>query len=280
MTKPTWKQAGLLAIIVLGVVYFVSMVAIPLTVGDWKYVQKVWDRWQSLNVGVLALVAAGLALESSRQQMRLARKLAEEARDAQYRGVLATLPFALSAIVDYAADCIKVAREIRDHLVKEGDGPPIDPPNISMPQIDPAIISILRETIEFAKDDVTARPFARILNWHQIQTSRLRDLVTSVLQPKVGNVIRVCIPEHADGKIADATILYVLAEQMFSYARQVDQELPKTLEIEHLSRALHACHVSEVFYPEAHQVLEGHRESYLKKLWPEGLEDNDAGSQN
>ena len=47
--------------------YVYSMFIVPFqqSQGNWEYVQNVWDRWQGLNVGVLALVSSIIFFKAS-----------------------------------------------------------------------------------------------------------------------------------------------------------------------------------------------------------------------
>jgi hypothetical protein len=62
--------------------------------GDWGYVQGVWDRWQSLNVGMLALVSSITAFNISRYN-------AAKQRQRDLLAPKAFLPAALSELVSY-----------------------------------------------------------------------------------------------------------------------------------------------------------------------------------
>lgn len=54
--------------IILAALYFVCMPIAPWIQSgwDWDNVQDIWDRWQSLNVGMLAFISSILALNISR----------------------------------------------------------------------------------------------------------------------------------------------------------------------------------------------------------------------
>lgn len=56
--------------------YLVAMLAYPWwsEKGDWDGVQAVWDRWQALNVGVLAFTASVIAFYTSHYRMIEQRK--------------------------------------------------------------------------------------------------------------------------------------------------------------------------------------------------------------
>ena len=68
--------------------------------GDWGYIQMVWDRWQALNVGMLALVASLIALRTVTMQER------ERAR----RELISSRAFLPQALSDLAEYCFESAR--------------------------------------------------------------------------------------------------------------------------------------------------------------------------
>jgi hypothetical protein len=51
----------------LGLAYLVAMFVAPWVIsrGNWGHVQQVWDRWQGLNVGALALTASIVGLKAT-----------------------------------------------------------------------------------------------------------------------------------------------------------------------------------------------------------------------
>ena len=78
------------------VAYSVSMFFVPIfhLEGDWDRIQNVWDRWQGLNVGMLAFISSLLVFNISRYQ-------SEEARKRQFRAAKSFLPEALSELTGY-----------------------------------------------------------------------------------------------------------------------------------------------------------------------------------
>ncbi|MEW8626991.1 MAG: hypothetical protein AB2551_14655 [Candidatus Thiodiazotropha sp.] len=76
--------------------YFISMFIIPLVDNalNWGGIQNVWDRWQSLNVGMLAFISSITAFNISRFN-------ANKQRERDFLAAKAFLPDALSELIDY-----------------------------------------------------------------------------------------------------------------------------------------------------------------------------------
>lgn len=76
--------------------YFISMIIYPFVHSglEWGYVQSVWDRWQSLNVGMLAFTSSIIAFNISRFN-------ANKQREREFLAAKAFLPSALSELIDY-----------------------------------------------------------------------------------------------------------------------------------------------------------------------------------
>lgn len=78
------------------VFYFICMFVFPWVDGNfvWSHVQNVWDRWQSLNVAMLAFVSSITAFNISKFN-------AEKQREREFLASKAFLPAALSELVSY-----------------------------------------------------------------------------------------------------------------------------------------------------------------------------------
>lgn len=77
-------------------IYFICMFIFPWVDGrfEWAHVQNVWDRWQSLNVAMLAFVSSITAFNISKFN-------AEKQREREFLASKAFLPAALSELVSY-----------------------------------------------------------------------------------------------------------------------------------------------------------------------------------
>jgi hypothetical protein len=128
--------------------------------GDWVYVQNVWDRWQSLNVGMLAFVASITAFNISRYN-------AEKQRQRDFLASKAFLPAALSELVSYfkaSARVFKVGWES-----ERGSNP-----NFHVPDLPSEYKTVFGECIRHAEPSV-GDYLSRILVWLQVHDARLRS---------------------------------------------------------------------------------------------------------
>ena len=72
------------------IIYFSCMLLYPWIDGNfyWSHVQDIWDRWQSLNVGVLAFISSIIAFNISRFN-------ANKQREREFTAAKAFLPMTL-----------------------------------------------------------------------------------------------------------------------------------------------------------------------------------------
>lgn len=84
--------------------YFIGMFLYPLIAGgaSWSHLQNVWQNWQGLNVGVLALISSGVALT-------LTIRSEQKKNASALYAAKAFIPAALSEITLYLKACTKVA---------------------------------------------------------------------------------------------------------------------------------------------------------------------------
>lgn len=85
-------------------VYAFSMLLVPVLTFDWVHVQAVWDRWQPLNVGMLAFLSSVVALNIGKYN-------ADRQTQRNFRAAQAFLPDALSELCDYFEQSAKLLRE-------------------------------------------------------------------------------------------------------------------------------------------------------------------------
>lgn len=144
-----------------GCIYLISMFVSPWIMGGWRwsYVQDVWDRWQGVNVGILAFAAGFIAFEITRYN---------ESRQSQreFLAARAFLPEALSALTTYleeSAQAYMVLWNSRHPNV------PLRPSNIN---------DVFASCIRHA-DAETGEQLAYILTWLQIHHSRLQQYIAT-----------------------------------------------------------------------------------------------------
>ena len=148
----------------IAVLYIVCMFAAPWLQGnwDWCYVQNVWDRWQSLNVGMLAFVSSLVAFN-------IAKFNAEKQREREFAAAKAFLPAALSEIITYFKESAAVFQ-----LGWEAQ-PGVRPDFVS-PRLPQGYKDIFTKCIQHAEPEV-GEYLSRILMRMQIHDARLRGYI-------------------------------------------------------------------------------------------------------
>lgn len=128
--------------------------------GKWFHVQKVWDRWQTFNVGVIALFSSVLALETTIYNENKQRKR-------NFQAAKAFLPDALSELITYYKWSAKIyaqvwsARDEEFHKLQDMDD-----------NLPTSYKTIFVDCIRYAEPEL-AQYLANILALLQVHNSRL-----------------------------------------------------------------------------------------------------------
>jgi hypothetical protein len=134
---------------------------------NWEYIQKVWDRWQTLNAGALAFLASVIALNISKYHEN-------KQREWRFIAAKAFLPSALSELIGY----FKLSARL---LVEAYQGvQPNSPSNhspltVGVPKLPVSYVETFRQCIEQAEPEV-GEYLANILVDLQIHHSRMTEL--------------------------------------------------------------------------------------------------------
>lgn len=144
--------------------YIIAMLLYPWIGGGWKWshVQAVWDRWQALNVGVLAFLFSLLAFN-------IAGYNANRQRERNFIASRAFLPSALSELIPYFKASARVFKRAWDT-----DGLGLS--DIVKPELPVAYKSIFADCIRYASPEV-GDYLSNILVRLQIHDARLRGLL-------------------------------------------------------------------------------------------------------
>nr|WP_300311057.1 hypothetical protein [Halomonas sp.] len=145
-------------------IYALSMFVYPwVAVGwDWHQVQNVWDRWQGLNVGMLAFASSLTAFSISRYN-------AEKQREREFRASKAFLPDALSELSSYLASSATVFKAGWE--AARGEEVQVTAPNPP-----PGYRDVFRECIRYAEPEV-GDFLARMLVRLQVHSARLEAYI-------------------------------------------------------------------------------------------------------
>ncbi|WP_338456465.1 hypothetical protein [uncultured Alteromonas sp.] len=134
---------------------------------DWVYLQEVWSRWQSLNVGVLALISSVLVFKATKHH-------SEQERQRRFKAARAMLPDALSELTTY----LKHAAKSLDQLWDDFEYSAVSSDSefeIIYPKLPVKARETIKECISQANDDV-GDYLARILANLQVFDTRLSEM--------------------------------------------------------------------------------------------------------
>lgn len=146
--------------------YIVAMLIVPVSTGDWNYVQEVWDRWQSLNMGVLAFI-------SSMAAFNIAKYNANKQRERDFVASRALLPDSLSELVGYLKASAKLLLEAWGRVDSRALSTPA--PFVSeFPSLPDSYKETFSRCIASAEVDVGAY-LANLIVRLQIHHSRLKE---------------------------------------------------------------------------------------------------------
>jgi hypothetical protein len=185
-------------------IYAVSMLLVPALTFDWAYIQSVWDRWQSLNVGMLAFLSSVVALNIGKYN-------ADRQAQRNFRAAKAFLPHALNELCEYfeqSARMLKKAWAV--DRTEEMDGNTPEPPR--------GYKSVFQECIRYAKPDV-GDFLAQILVWLQVHDARLRGHVEQHADPDYVNPSRLNILTY----LVRLGELQAMVNKLFPYARSMEE---------------------------------------------------------
>lgn len=228
------------------IVYLSAMVVAPVYQGnwDWVYIQNVWDRWQGLNVGMLAFIASIIALNISRYK-------AEQERKRNFIAAKAFLPEALSELTGYCNESMAVFAEVYS---RSTDNTTLE---ISIPELPEGYRTVFQDCIRTAEPDVgdfLVDILAYILMRLQVHHSRMQALAQK-------GVIR---PSAKDNIIS---YLYCIAEiqakinRTFNYARGLEDFDRSPLVWEDYRNALSLGGIN----PKDYEGLQGFIERKIKR---------------
>lgn len=193
-----------------GIAYVVDMFVAPLfiTCADWECVQDTWDRWQSLNVGVLAFMSSVIALSISRLN-------AKNQKERQFIAARAFLPHELSELCRYFKQSAAILEELWDQLNNpHGSNIGISPS--SFPQLPESYKEVFSRCIEYADSEVGDR-LAYILMRLQVIHSRMSGLKSSLT-----NDTNILVKENIKTYLLNLGELQALINQLFPFARGLE----------------------------------------------------------
>lgn len=144
--------------------YIGSMFVYPWFALEWRWsaVEDVWDRWQSLNVGMLAIASSITAFSIGRYN-------AEKQRQREFTASKAFLPDALSNLASYLSSSAALLREGWEAAQDQAITTPIPAPP-------PEFKEVFKDCIRHSDREV-GEYLARILKRLQVHAARLAEYV-------------------------------------------------------------------------------------------------------
>lgn len=134
---------------------------------NWEYLQTIWNQWQSLNVGVLALTSSVIGLNISRYHFI-------RSQHRKFIAAKAFLPQVLSSLAEYFQSSAAVLIEAYPRINNSADNckTPLQSIVMDLPM---SYKEVFRDCIEYAEADV-GDYLAYFLQNLQIHHSRLKNL--------------------------------------------------------------------------------------------------------
>jgi hypothetical protein len=154
------------------IAYIACMTFLPIFIGkgSWIYLQNVWDRWQTINAGFLALISSLIAFNISKFRD-------SQQRRRQFVAARAFLPHALSELTSYCRASSIVLCEAYERTTSHD--PRQETPLLAVVlELPTEYKDVFRNCIGFAESEV-ADNLATILIKLQIHNSRIKELERS-----------------------------------------------------------------------------------------------------
>ncbi len=176
------------------------------------------NRYQSLIGAIATLVAAYFAYRAVRRQIDQNERHAHDrvVRDAD--AAKAVLPLSLTAVCDYAVECMQQLAAAATPADAQMPWPPHE-----LPTFPSAVISPLEAGVRHA-DRVQAKMISDLILTAQIQSSRLKKL-SMIMNATYGASYR---NYNIENGIYDAAALYARAAALFDFARDGYMRLDTT----------------------------------------------------
>jgi hypothetical protein len=171
--------------------------------GNWGYVQDVWDRWQSLNVGLLAFISSVVAFN-------IARYNNDRQRAREFLAARASLPATLSSLTYY----FKQSANFFSHAWQTANN--ASDSNLAVPELPHGFQSVFADCIRHAEPEI-GEYLAKILARVQIHDSRIRSFSANISSPD-----NVSPTKHnLIGYIFRLGELQAMVDKIFDFARNM-----------------------------------------------------------
>ena len=174
---------------------------------DWMHQE------QALVAGLLALIGAGTTVFFLRQQIEFQERQWLDTIKRRDRANRASLPLALSELVDYCLDSYSVCKLIYSNHEKYQNSPP----SLAAPNIPEKAIEVLVSTVEDSLRDDVSKASSDILNKIQVAHVRLKNSIDTV--SSASNIGNINNKDAYALRAFEAEELRAHIEALFEYSR-------------------------------------------------------------
>jgi hypothetical protein len=217
---------ALLIGILLGFVLACLVIFLPFAgLSDFVY------RWQTLITGLVAIVAASIALWAVRHQILAAQEMENDRRERRNYAARAMMPHALNSLCTYARGCSDALRSVVDEAPSPHLADVHYPAHLDIPALPDAAMATLKECIEFGDREIQLR-LASLVEQLQIQHVRL-------VEPY--DIFEVISGDWYYTLIEDALEIHARSTMLFDYARRRDENAPNEPKAKDIYNALQPC---------------------------------------
>jgi hypothetical protein len=214
------------------------------------------DHWQTLVAGVIALLGAALTVWLIRRQIKQAADFEKDRHIREERAARIVLPMALSAIAQYAIDCIKLFEPYAPVI---GKGPQVQA-GMAAPRIPDGILEPMQASARYA-DSTIADEIGGTVAWLQAQHSRLEGLIQRAVERPGKDIWSA----EAIGAIMDAAELHACCGKLFPYSRGSTPDPNLTFQ-RRLQTALFLAGIVDVDHPSLEAAINARPQPHVFEL--------------
>ena len=206
------------------------------------------ERWQTLVAGLLAIAAAFVGGTYIEKEISAARELEANRNRRKFAAVRATLPLTLSAVTEYSRRSASALRSIHAHA--RGNAIPHGTPLPDFPDLPIAAVSEIKETIEYADEDLYGA-LADLLGELQVHQSRTSHLQRN-LRERANHVVMAA---NIEDDIIDAAEIFARAAALFDFARRENDGVSLEITAAAVVSALNQLDCRDHAFPQVHQTV-------------------------
>ena len=187
--------------------WFFAAVLMPVvSLHNWAQIQNVWDRWQAVNMGMLALSASVIAFAAAQyREHRTIQRRMDAAR--------AFLPEQLSELTEYCRLGMRTL-EVAWHRVSDENDDLSTPLRPAPPPLPQTYREVFKENLQYAPAPVV-RHLTQILGELQVHESRIRSLESAFRPPHNPIPIPIVVKDY----LTNLAIINARVDRLYAYGR-------------------------------------------------------------